>query len=169
MGLKERLKKFDKDKFRPQILDESTVQTYFNNCLATAETTREDTFIYSLFTQKNGFDSDTKPISYSKSNIAKHKKSIRYLLGQVENTHTRELNIKITDLAKLYTGKQWTDNSGILTEFAILCAISGSVYSFEREGNDACSIIQQIVKPALSPEDPNFESWWEEHKSEWED
>lgn len=55
MGLKDRIKKFDKDKFRPQILDESTVQTYFNNCLATVETTREDTLIYSLFTQKKWF------------------------------------------------------------------------------------------------------------------
>ena len=169
MGLKDRLKKIDTDKFIPEIFDESTIQTLFNNCLATAETSFEDTLIYSLFTQKNGFDSDTKPISYSKLNIAKHKKAIRYLLGQVANTHTRELNIKITDLAKLYTGKQWTDNSGVLTEFAILCAISRSIYPFEREGNDACTIIQQIIKPTLSPEDPNFEAWWEEHKSEWED
>lgn len=25
------------------------------------------------------------------------------------------------------------------------------------------------VKPTLSPKDPNFPAWWEQHKSEWED
>lgn len=24
------------------------------------------------------------------------------------------------------------------------------------------------IKPTLSPKDPNFPTWWEEHKAEWE-
>lgn len=24
------------------------------------------------------------------------------------------------------------------------------------------------IKPTLSPRDPNFQSWWAQHKSEWE-
>ena len=31
------------------------------------------------------------------------------------------------------------------------------------------SVISSELKPTLSPEDPNFPAWWEEHKSEWED
>ena len=26
-----------------------------------------------------------------------------------------------------------------------------------------------IIKPTLSPKDPNFPAWWEAHKSEWEE
>ena len=25
------------------------------------------------------------------------------------------------------------------------------------------------IKPTLSPKDPNFPAWWEEHKAEWEE
>ena len=26
-----------------------------------------------------------------------------------------------------------------------------------------------FIKPTLSPKDPNFPAWWEEHKSEWKE
>ena len=31
------------------------------------------------------------------------------------------------------------------------------------------SVIAPAVRPTLSPKDPAFPAWWEEHKGEWED
>lgn len=43
---------------------------------------------------------------------------------------------------------------------------SDIIYPFSKEGN---SIFKKVVKPTLSPKDPNFPTWWEQHKKEWEE
>jgi hypothetical protein len=45
---------------------------------------------------------------------------------------------------------------------------SKGIHPFVKQSNTA-TISRLLVKPTLSPKDPNFEAWWAEHKSEWED
>lgn len=43
---------------------------------------------------------------------------------------------------------------------------SDTIYPFSVTGD---SSFTRKLRPTLSPKDPNFPAWWEEHKSEWEE
>lgn len=36
------------------------------------------------------------------------------------------------------------------------------------EAKDMTTNFMKSIKPTLSPKDPNFSAWWEQHRSEWE-
>ena len=42
-----------------------------------------------------------------------------------------------------------------------------AIQPFTKQSNTA-HIARLLVKPTLSPKDPNFPAWWEAHKAEWE-
>lgn len=58
------------------------------------------------------------------------------------------------------------NKTGILLELLHLGVATGSITPFFADSKTASLI---AYKPTLSPSDPNFPAWWEEHKSEWEE
>ena len=153
-------------------LNEINVQAIFERCLATSESkneTRAEMFYLSL-----GYnEEDSTPITFDSDIISKNKKSIMYLYGQLDCVHTGEYLSEwqsMDDFAKIYTGKAWTQNKGVLLEFLYLGSNLEAPYisPFYKKFNDKARISSGI-KPTLSPKDPSFPEWWEQHKAEWED
>lgn len=68
-----------------------------------------------------------------------------------------------------YLGKKWSNSKASVLELLYLgcnhetCLIS----PFDAKTNSTI-IGSGSIKPTLSPKDPNFPAWWEQHKAEWE-
>ena len=95
-----------------------------------------------------------------------------YLYGQLDSVHTgKYLNERqlVTDFAVAYTGKTWTKNKWILLQLLYLGCNDTVVVilPFEKMKSNS-TLIHPSVKPTLSPKDPAFPEWWEQHKAEWE-
>ncbi len=55
---------------------------------------------------------------------------------------------------------------GIIMEFLLLGNAARLITPFDTTSKTA--ILPFAYPPTLSPLDPNFPTWWEQHKSEWE-
>ena len=73
--------------FHPLELNEDNVQAIFEWCLATKDTLEADEQLSILFKKIMGYEEDSKPIVFSKSKIEQNKKSILYLMGQLDSVH----------------------------------------------------------------------------------
>ena len=162
-----KVKSENEGKFKPLDLNEGNVQAIFNRCLAT-EDTKE--YIKSVLEQKeHGFAQDSKGILFDRKKIQRDNiHAIEYLYGQLLTAHNGSNTISATgkvSATMTYTGKIWTTNNGILQMFFHLGLASDTIYPFSVNHNSA---FPRKIRPTLSPKDPNFATWWEEHKSEWE-
>lgn len=147
--------------FTPLDLNENTVQTIFNNCLATEKST---TIISSsLFKKEKGYEKPDTPITFSQESIKNNLQNIKYLLGQIESIHDGSLIMYSSTGAKKYTGKNWTVNSASLMKLLHLGLASGLMSSFNAKGNFA---ELKYIKPTLSPRDPNFIDWYDSYLAE---
>lgn len=167
MGLKDRIKNRG---FVPIDLNEENVLTVLKRCLADDETFGGDTWKCILFRTARGFESDSLPVYVSNKKLEENAKQIRYLYGQTHNVHSDQY-IRMTpgSARKKYTGEDWTTTIGPLYSFLVLLYTCGFCSWFEREEDGAFTTFSRSLKPTLSPKDPNFPAWWEEHKAEWED
>lgn len=162
-----------KHEFTPLDLNEGNVQAIFNRCLAT-EDTKE--YIKSVLEQKeHGFAKDSMGILFDRKKIQRDNiHAIAYLYGQLLTTHddSNTINTSTTaksNVMKKYTGEIWTTNKGILMQLFHLGLASGLIYYFLPMSDSViASSFTCNIRPTLSPKDPNFLAWWEEHKSEWE-
>lgn len=148
-------------------LNEGNVQAIFNRCLATDSDSIEDTLYSMLFQKIYGYDEDSKPIFFNKKKLEQDKKNIYYLLGQLRSTHNNNRQIYAKESVYKYDNTKWTSDTVKLMELYHLADASSGIDPFIKENNYALLNIF-LIKPTLSPKDPNFPAWWEEHKSEWE-
>jgi len=154
--------------FTPMNLDEGNVEAIFNRCLATNSTTE---YIKSVLYQKEfGYEQDSNPILFDKGKLLANLKHIRYLYGQLKTAHEHSNTISTDEdnvdrVVLNYLNNTWTTNKGIILQFFHLGVGSGTIYPFSLFKNSG---FQTSIQPVLSPKDPNFVSWWEAHKSEWE-
>lgn len=150
-------------------LEESTIQELFLRCLATKDTTE---YLKSVLYQKEwGHEEDSAPILFDKKKVIENFKKIRYLYGQLFTTHKHSNTINTTpgnphNSSINYKGEIWTDRNGVLMQFFHLGVVSDTIYPFTLKGNSGFKDID--IQPTLSPKDPDFSQWWEEHKVEWE-
>ena len=149
-------------------LNEANVQAIFHRCLYTLES--QNRVEACPFYQRLGYSEEEASVIYFDRNILlKNKKAILYLFGQVTAVHTQTETQSIADFMMAYSGNNWTNNRGRLLELLYLgstieTAILGP---FNKERGDITRISPNVT-PTLSPKDPAFPAWWEEHKSEWE-
>ena len=152
-------------------LNESEVQAIFERCLAKEDSKNESRA--ELFYRSLGYnEEDSIPITFDSDIISQNRKSIMYLYGQLDSVHTgKYLNERqlVTDFAVAYTGKTWTKNKWILLQLLYLGCNDTVVVilPFEKMKSNS-TLIHPSVKPTLSPKDPAFPEWWEQHKAEWE-
>ena len=110
-------------------------------------------------------------ILFDKTKILENLKHIHYLYGQLKTTHEHSNTISSSEDSRKYSmtnylGNKWTDNIGILKQFFYFGIGSYTIYPFSNRGNSGFQ--KADIQPTLSPKDPNFATWWETHKSEWE-
>ena len=176
MGLKDKLKKYNEqhseEQFHPIELTEGNVQAIFNRCIAKDGTPKDKCFGSILFSTLSGYSLDAeRRVVFDKEQTLINKKNIKYLYGQLKNVHSQNSDLQINDAFVSYLDKNWTSNKGILLEFLYLGAINDGhslMTIFDSKTNSAM-LVTDNIKPTLSPKDPNFPAWWEEHKSEWEE
>ena len=154
--------------FTPLELNENNVQAIFNRCLATKEDDLDDVTSSVLFQRDLGYDEDSKPIFFHKGRLEKNKKNILYLLGQFKTVHEDDLRLTSATAIYRYDGAKWTVDTVTLMELFHLGEVIHGIQPFTKKYNTA-HIARLLVKPTLSPKDPAFPAWWEQHKGEWED
>lgn len=158
--------------FMPLDLNEGEVQAIFNRCLR-KEDSKEITRT-TLFSRVLGYaPEDEIEIAFDKNVLLENEQNIRYLYGQLKTVHTAESKTKklsVNDFKTTYQDNIWSQSKSSLLELLYLGCNSalGLGYRFSKKDNNT-TIISSDIKPTLSPKDPNFPVWWEEHKSEWEE
>lgn len=165
MGFKNK-KKID---FVPLELSESNVQVIYNRCITTYFDSNETTKRI-LFSETFGYEKNAIPKAFHRNKLIQSKFIIRYLYGQlldIHNNYNTVHRLSIQSATKIYTDKIWTTNPEVLMQFLYLGSASNILGPFESEKNNA-ALINSTLKPTLSPNDPHFSDWWEQHKSEWE-
>ena len=119
------------------------------------------------------FASEDEPVYFNVDRLRENQKSIAYLFGQLEKVHTQEAASILTEFpayAKKYSGKSWVSSSNSLAKLFYLGSAAGLTGLFAKRAGKTCVnvCVPNIVKPTLSPQDPAFKAWWEEHKAEWD-
>ena len=173
MGLRDKYaKKIAEQGFKPLDLTEENVQAIFERCLAKKDCKNRTTA--RLFFERLGYsEKDSIVIDFDGDVVAQNKKSIMYLYGQLDCVHSeKHLSERqsMSDFAKTYAGKTWAQSKAVLLELLYLGGSHEAPYvtPFDKRLNDTVRIASEI-KPTLSPKDPAFPAWWEQHKAEWED
>lgn len=151
--------------FQPLELNEDNVQAVFNRCLATKDSV--DFIGVTLFTEETGFSENSKQIVFDKKEILKNKSTIAYLYGQLHDVSYSEI-ITVRSAAINYDSNVWTKDIGVILNFLHLGYATKMFRPFIKIENSNSAVLLPIL-PTLSPKDPYFPAWWEEHKGEWED
>ena len=157
--------------FTPCDLTEGNVQAIFNRCIAREGTPEDQCFNSILFSRLRGYSPDAeRVVVFNRENFLANKKNIQYLYGQLKNVYAGNANLQINEAFLTYSGTHWTANKGVLLEFLYLGAAVTDyqfVRIFDSKANST-ELNMNNITPTLSPKDPAFPAWWEEHKSEWE-
>lgn len=168
MGVKRR--KTDRS-FKGLELNERNVQLIFQNSIAAPDTPKEECVYCILFSRLGGYSlEDEDVICFSKGMISYYKKNIAYLLGQLKNAHTPSEDhfLSIQDAFIDYMGKRWTTDNAVLLELLYLGAAPSINYIGPfRKDISSTIFATDVIKPTLSPNDPNYPAWMAEHKAEW--
>ena len=151
-------------------LTEGNVQAIFNRCLATDHTPKEQVSRSILFSRTLGYKPEDEIVFYfNKDKLLDNKKNIEYLFGQLKNAHEKNEYMRVEDAFCQYQGRKWTDNRAHMLELLYLgCTMETVLISPFDAKTDATSLGVERLKPTLSPKDPAFPAWWEQHKGEWE-
>ena len=158
--------------FTPLELNEGNVQAIFNRCIAKEGTPEDQCFNSILFSRLRGYSPDAERIVvFNRENFLANKKYIQYLYGQLKNVHAGNKTLQINEAFLTYSGIHWTTNKGVLLEFLYLGGTGGEhplICIFDSKTNST-ELNMGSITPTVSPKDPAFPAWWEQHKAEWED
>ena len=160
------------NQFKPQELNEENVHSIFNRCLAEIED-RKTTTLATLFPPELGYEDDPDAqVLFQTDALLQNKKNIEYLYGQLKEVHdeTPVRRVSFWDFSVAYSGKPWTQEEQAVLQLLYL-GVNYHLLLIEPfwAKNDTSRIFKEKpVKPTLSPKDPAFSAWWEEHKAEWE-
>lgn len=160
-------KKFSDISYVALDLNEGNVQEIFNRCMA--KETSQETTGSCLYFRAFGYEKEDTGISFDKKQIILNKSAIQYLYGQLKPIHIQQNNLKIEDFEKIYLGTDWTKNKASLMQLIYLGSSEDLRILSPFVAKNNSTTLLMPVKPTLSPKDPNFPAWWEEHKSEWEE
>ena len=152
-------------------LNEANVQAIFDRCLKKEDT--KEVVRTALFTTLLGYtDEEEIVIALDKDALRKNEKNIRYLYGQLKSTHTSENGAKwqsVDDFRTTYMDTVWAQRKSAVHELLYLGgnSVLGLLSPFSKRQNDT-AVVKNDIKPTLSPKDPAFPAWWEQHRAEWE-
>ena len=145
--------------FTPIELTDENVQKIFDECLVDEK--NENRMIVLLY-EESIYDK----LYFDFDRIKAYKKNIAYMFGQLKGAHLHKQMPLIPDLAIKYNEKSWVKNKASLMKFICLGIAASQISKVSKKYGNTLNL---SIKPTLSPSDPNFEAWWEEHRAEWED
>ena len=149
-------------------LNERSVKTLFKKCLANEENTKEGVY-FSQVLRLDNCGKESEIIRFSKEMVDAYTPSIYYLLGQIKSFHGSNQTFALQEGFLRYDDTFWTNDYGVLFQLYALALSSASITSFCSLKNLIISAKSHLCTATLSPKDPNFAEWWEEHKNDWED
>ena len=152
--------------FIPIDLNEGNVQAIFNRCLAkegAAETTASSLYFSSL-----GWEKEDDGLLFDKRQIRASQKSLQYLLGQLKPVHEEQHILTLEDMTKTYQGVIWAKDRASLMQLLYLGSSDELTLFAPLAAKWNGTTLEMPIAPTLSPKDPAFPVWWEEHKAEWE-
>ena len=147
-------------------LTEGNVQAIFHRCLAT-EGCAETSYSH-LYLKELGYEREDTGIVFDKKIILENRRNIEYLFGQLGAVHHGQLQLKEGDFYLSYSGENWTAERASIMQLIYLSAANDikiiNKFIAKYQETPLC----KAVTPTLSPKDPAFPAWWEEHRGEWE-
>ena len=147
-------------------LTEGNVQAIFDRCLA-KEGCAETSYSH-LYLKELGYEREDTGIAFDRKIILENRRNIEYLFGQLGAVHHGQLQLKEGDFSLSYSGKSWTVERASIMQLIYLSAANDikiiNKFIAKYQETPLC----KAVTPTLSPKDPAFPAWWEEHKGEWE-
>ena len=140
-------------------LNEQNVQRLFAYCLADNATPSEN-IVKSNFFEDNS-NVSIPVMNFDKAKVAQVTNKLLYLMGQLKAVHMRTATMIATDGLQKYDGTNWTQNKVTLFALYYLGDISSLLPKFTyypHLNNFALplNLKSHLLKPTLSPNDPNF-------------
>ena len=140
-------------------LNEENVKNIFKYCMATTQTPKEHIGSYSFFSEKCQINIQKMP--FDKTRLAEMENAINYMLGQLKSVHNKDVLMPLYEGFKKYNGENWTSNRIALFSLYYLGVASSQLPEFEVSTFSDKNFIspinrQALLKPTLSPNDPNF-------------
>lgn len=151
-------------------LNEENVQAIFNRCLATNDTPKENIYVSILFSRMMGYKpEDEVRFYFDKTKLLANKQNIEYLYGQLKNFHSGNEKMSVEEAFYNYSGGKWANSKTPVLELLYLgCNHETLLISPFYAKTNSTIVGYGSMAPTLSPKDPNFQAWWEQHKAEWE-
>lgn len=174
MGLKDKMIKKAAEiaerrpQFTPLELNEGNVQAVFNRCKSKGYDT--ETLWSDVFRAELGYSDKETTVFFEKTAILQNKRTIQYLFGQLAGIHQKIKSLSLNQFFQTYDNHKWTISEEALMKLLYLggCNEINCIFPFSKKQGDI-SLISSTLIPTLSPKDPAFPAWWEEHKGERED
>lgn len=161
------------DTFEPQELNERNVQAVFNRCLATEEEKKNlfSCIVSQVLEKGLSGERESEIVIFSQDKIKTNEQNIRFLIGQLKNSHYGDESISLQEGFLRYDDVIWTKDFVILFHLYNLAQSVPCITSFVQKKNAKDLIVadkSNSIVPTLSLKDPAFPAWWEAHKGEWE-
>ncbi len=151
-------------------LNEENIRKIFKFCMATKETPKENIILGNFI--KKCVPIEIPNVPFNLENIRLMRPSIYYILGQLNFLHSKKLEVQPQDGFKKYDGTNWTKDKALLFSLYYVGCSSSVLPLFTNVPPSkelVCMLLKNPdLKPTLSPNDPNFEAWLEEHRDIWE-
>lgn len=153
--------------FKPLELNERNVNTLYKRCLHDESNPFEECYhVQVLRPEICGRISEW--IQLSKNKVSAYESTIRYLLGQIKAFHVATDTFALQEGFMRYDETIWTKEYDVLFKMYSLGIASVSISDFVLYKDIIGAVKSSKCVPTLSPKDPNYAAWWEEHKGEWE-
>ena len=153
--------------FKPIDLNSEIVKEIMQNCSVTKNS--KEYYKVVLEQMPMGYPKDSKPFLFDADNFDENIFNFYYLFGQLKVVHEKKHLIPIRDTLNKYDGTIWAKDK-VAAFFLVHSAIGASIIMPPTAQTKSCIVRTDIlnnISPTLSPNDPNFPKWWEEHKTEW--
>ena len=153
--------------FKPIDLNSEIVREIMQYC----SVTENSKVFYKIILEQMpmGYPKDSKPFLVDADNFDENIFNIYYLFGQLKVVHEKNHLIPIRDILKKYDETIWAKDK-IAPLLFVHLAIGAGIIMPPIAQTKSCIVKTDILNnilPTLSPNDPNFSEWWEEHKTEW--
>lgn len=147
-------------------LNEENVKNIFKYCMATTRTPKENIHSYTFFGEKCEVNIQKMP--FDKVRLQEMEGAINYMLGQLLPVHSKDILMPLYEAFRKYTDENWTVNRIALFSLYYLGVASSQLPEFKPSTFNKEEFIspinrQSLLKPTLSPNDPNFEKWCREN------
>lgn len=145
---------------KPLDLNSETIKELTQSCSVTP-TSKE--FYKVIFEQiPMGYPKDSKPFIFDADAFDKIRPNIYYLFGQLKLIHDKKHNLPIKEILKKYDDTIWTKDK-IAPLLLLHLGIGAGIILPPNAQTKSC-VLRTDILPTISPNDPNFEKWYNENK-----